>query len=96
MPERNTNSGREWRIVAVLVASGILIAAMFPPCMNVVIEKSCQSATAANCRQIATALHLYAADHDGKYPDADASMPTTANQAFRVLICKGVLEDERI
>lgn len=96
MPERHTNNGWGWRIVAVLVTSGILMAAMFPPCMNVVIEKSCQSATAANCRQIATALYLYAGDHDGKYPDADASMPTTANQAFRVLICEGVLEDERI
>ncbi len=50
----------------------------------------------SHCRQLVAALRLYAGDHNGAYPDADASQPKTANRAFRLLIREGMLDDERI
>jgi hypothetical protein len=50
----------------------------------------------ANCRQIIVALRLYAADHDGKYPDADLPSARDSNTVFRHLIVAGTIEDERI
>jgi hypothetical protein len=50
----------------------------------------------ANCRQIILSIRLYAADHDGAYPDAGLPLATDSNTVFRQLIITGELEDEKI
>lgn len=72
----------------------VLLSALVPT-FNSVAPKANQTVTAGNCRRIITALRLYAQDHKGKYPDADASEPMTSNDAFRVLFREGYVDDER-
>jgi hypothetical protein len=50
----------------------------------------------SNCRQIITALHAYAADHDGKYPDAFLTVPQNSNEVFRVLFKEGSTDNEML
>ena len=47
-----------------------------------------------NVRCICIATKAYAGDHDGIYPDEDASKPQTANQAYRVLFRRSLISDE--
>jgi hypothetical protein len=98
--EQQNESVPGWKatgwFIAWMAAVVLLGMAMVPPCASIIIDKANQGATVGNCRQIVAALKLYAADHGGQYPDADPSGPTTANQAFRVLIREGVLDDERV
>jgi hypothetical protein len=37
-------------------------------------------------RELQLSLKCWAGDHNGIYPDYDASQPRTANDAFRILI----------
>lgn len=94
--EQQTKSGCGWIHVLWLGAVVLLGLAMVPPCFCIVTDKSAQATNSGNCQQILTALKIYAVEHGGKFPDADPSGPTTANQAFRVLIREGVLDDERV
>ena len=66
------------------------------PAFNGVQERARQLQAGNNVRQIIIAMKSYAADHDGKYPDADPSNPKTANEAFRLLVRAGLLDDERV
>jgi hypothetical protein len=50
----------------------------------------------SNCRQIVSALRLYAMDHDGKYPDAFLNNPQSSNEVFRTLLKENIAEDEMI
>lgn len=82
------------QVVFCLIIVGILVAAAVPTFYSVSPQLN-QSRTASNCRQIVIALMLYARDHEGKYPDEYPTKPTTANQAFRILIREDYLADER-
>lgn len=57
-------------------------------------ERSQITTSISNCRQIITALRIYSADHDGKYPDAKLQGARTANTVFRKLFDEGVLDNE--
>lgn len=77
-------------IIAILASAAV-------PTFNVVQTKANMASTAGNAKQICTALRIYAGDNDGSYPDADPDeSPANSNEAFRLLIKKGVLDDERI
>ena len=79
-------------IIAILASAAV-------PTFNTVQDKANQSATAGNARQIVAALKLYAGDsaNNGGYPDGDKSeQASTSNDAFRLLIKGGELEDERV
>lgn len=89
---------RRWtwpQIIFCVVLAGILVAAAIPT-FHPVSPQTNQIRTASNCRQIIAALRVYALDHGGRCPDSDKSQPPTSNDAFRILIREGVLEDERI
>ena len=58
--------------------------------------KGRQTMAISNCRQIITALRIYAADHNGQYPDAARPSALTSNEAFRELFTSGTLKDETI
>lgn len=88
---------RRWtlpQIVIVVFVIAILASALVPT-FNKVAPKANQAAAAGNCRQIITALRLYADDHNGKYPDAHGAERQTSNQVFRFLFREGYLEDGR-
>jgi hypothetical protein len=72
-----------------------ILASALVPTFNSVAPKANQAAAAGNCRQIIIGLRLYAADHDGKYPDAPGGGRQTSNQVFRFLFREGYLEDGR-
>lgn len=80
--------------VTFLVFSLLLSLAL--PWRSQVSPIGYQTATAGYCKQISTALRIYAAEHNGKFPDSHESKPSTANEVFRLLIREGVLDDERI
>jgi hypothetical protein len=81
--------------VGILFGTAIL-AGLAMPAFTTVQEKARIMEASNNVRQIIISMKSYADDHDGKYPDADASNPKTANDAFRVLIKEGLLNDERV
>ena len=77
-------------IIAILASAAV-------PTFNIVQDRANQGATAGNARQIIAALKLYAGDNNGSYPDGDKKeQPSTSNDAFRLLIKGGVLDDERV
>jgi len=82
-----------WLVVGVLllVAIGFVV-----PSFCGVQERARQLQASNSARQIMIALKSYAGDHDGLYPDADPSNPKTSNDAFRLLIKAGMLDDERV
>jgi len=92
------NKKRVWdpiHIIVGIVALLRVIGAIIPS-FNTVSEKSTQSATLGNARQVITALKLYAGDHNGAYPDSALPDAKSSNEVFRLLIREGILEDERI
>ncbi len=76
----------------------VVIYALIPPpeSFRSTLYLENQAATMENCRQILLALKRYAGDHDGTFPDAHPSGPSTSNEAFRILIREGVLDNERV
>ncbi len=86
-----------WPQITVVVFVAVAMIGAAVPTFHPVAVRAGQAETAGNCRQIITALKLFAGDHDGKYTDAAASaQPTTSNQAFRILFRGGYIDDERI
>ena len=60
-------------------------------------EKGNYTKGISNCRQILMVLSLYAADHDGKYPDSViGNAPRNANTAFRALFTEEYVDNELI
>ncbi len=81
-----------------VVAIGVGVAGliMLMPTYNTVADKSPQVRATSNCRQIISAIKLYAGDHSRAYPDSHPSLPKTANEAFRLLIKEDIIQDDRI
>lgn len=52
--------------------------------------------TVSNARQICTALKIYAAEHDGRYPDYMMPEANTSNDVFRELFRAGAIDNEMI
>ena len=61
-----------------------------------VTEKGNISKAINNCRQIIMALKVYAADHDGHYPDFAVPDAKNSNDVFRVLFKEDYIADEKI
>lgn len=77
-------------IIAILASAAV-------PTFNAVQDKANQANASGNAKQIITALRLYSGDNSGAYPDADKTdQPANANDAFALLIRRGILDDERI
>src|SRR5690349_19229429 len=90
---RKPLSWKELAITSILLflLMMYLFAAMDSSCCRGQITKSI-----SNCRQIILSIRLYAADHDGAYPDSVVPLATDSNTVFRQLIIDGALEDEKI
>lgn len=72
-----------------------MMAGLAVPAYNQVQEKAKLMQASNNARLIVICLKSYAGDNSGQYPDADKSEPQTSNDAFRILIARGIMEDER-
>lgn len=94
--EQQRKRGCSWLQLVVAFGVVALLAFGAMPGRHRMQVKALQWAAAGNCRQIVAALRLYAEDHDGEYPDAHESEPSTSNDAFRILVREGILEDERV
>jgi prepilin-type N-terminal cleavage/methylation domain-containing protein len=93
-PNRQGFTLIELLVVITIIA---LIAGMAMPAMQGVQDRANIMSGSSNCRQIIAALKLYASDENGLYPDSNKEMrPETANDAFRLLIRKEILNDEKI
>lgn len=81
---------------------GFFMAVIFPfamasnPCGCKVSDKANQAKAINNLRQVLISLRLYAADHNGKYPDAALPDAQTSNEVFRELLLSETMNDEMI
>lgn len=57
---------------------------------------SAHARTISNCRQVIVALRIYAADHNGDYPDAALPGATSSNEVFRKLFQAEAIDNEMI
>jgi hypothetical protein len=81
---------------AVLIIGGLLIT-LFVPVYGGITPKALQMKGGSNCRQIIGLLLTYAADYNGKFPDADLNATgLTSNAVFRELVKEGLVQDESI
>ncbi|MBL9115586.1 MAG: type II secretion system protein [Verrucomicrobiaceae bacterium] len=92
-------NNRGFTLIELLVVITIiaLIAGMALPAMNNVTQNARMTTAGNNARQIVVSLKSYAGDNQGLYPDFNRKdPPQTSNDAFRLLIRGGMVEDERI
>jgi hypothetical protein len=80
--------------LTLLTMLGISILDPFGGCR--IQERGQITSAVSNCRQIITALRIYASDHDGKYPDAHMPGSRTSNTVFRQLFKEDVIDNEMI
>ena len=73
-----------------------LLASLAMPVFTTVTEKGNITKAINNNRQIIMALKIYAADNNGKYPDAAIPGASNSNEVFHLLIKNGYLNDERM
>ncbi|HSI63414.1 MAG TPA: hypothetical protein VLE43_09855, partial [Candidatus Saccharimonadia bacterium] len=93
MKTRSAFSRTEWVVGSLaILALGLTMSAAFG---NPITRRMNQTKAYSNCRQIILAMRIYAADHQGVYPDAAANAKT-ANEAFRQLFKDQVLDSEAI
>jgi hypothetical protein len=79
-----------------MVVAILLIGSLVIPFLSITTEKDQRYKGISNCRQIITAMKIFASDHDGKYPDAFLKNPRNSNEVFRELFKEGILDDEMI
>lgn len=98
MKLKNQRLEKGFTLIELLVVITIIaiLASAAVPTFNVVQDKANQTSTAGNARQIVAALKIYAGDENGSYPDGDKEQPATSNDAFRLLIKRDMLQDERV
>jgi hypothetical protein len=83
-------------ILAGVLVVLILVGVFIPTMGTRYSEKGNITKGISNCRQIGMALKLYAADHDGAYPDASLTITRSANAAFRGLFQSDTIDSEAI
>jgi hypothetical protein len=97
MSEQSRRSWTGAEVVAGIIVATLLALVMVSLKVRADSNPSLQASKAmANCRQIIIALRLYAADHDGVYPDSVMTGVTSSNAVFRHLMRMGAVTDETI
>jgi hypothetical protein len=84
----------QWGLCLLLLLLLLLVGVSLPP--NRGHTQSARQAEASNnCRIILMYLKMYAAEHDGHYPDTLLQpSPKSSNEVFRQLVKEGFLEEE--
>ena len=96
---QGSRSFKGFTLIELLVVITIIaiLAGLAVPAFNGVQERARMLEGSNNCRQIMIAIKSWAGDNQGNYPDSDRDAePQTSNDAFRLLIKRSLLEDERV
>lgn len=96
MNEPAKSTWKELGVALLVLAVVCALLMALVPTFGRIAERSNITKGINNCRQVITALRLYASDHDGKYPDALLRDPQSANEVFRELFKEGILDNEMI
>jgi prepilin-type N-terminal cleavage/methylation domain-containing protein len=99
MKTTKTRLQQGFTLIELLVVITIIaiLAGLAVPAFNGVQEKARMLQGSNNARQIILLLKSYAGDFNGNYPDSDKeNPPQSANDAFRQLFVRGLIEDEGI
>lgn len=84
----------ELLVVITIIA---ILAGLALPAFTTVQQNARMTQAGNNARQIIVCLKAWAGEQQGLYPDFyKKDPPQTANDAFRLLVKKGIIEDERI
>lgn len=95
--KRNLRQGFTLIELLVVITIIAILAGLAMPAFVGVQEAARQSEGSNNCRQILMFFKQYAADENGLYPDSDSTdQPQTSNDAFRILVKRGFVEDEKV
>lgn len=80
---RNNHMSKAFTLLELLVVVAIIgiLAILIVPAVSGIQERSRQSQTSSNLRQIGAALFSFANDNDGNFPKATADIPYLANPA---------------
>jgi prepilin-type N-terminal cleavage/methylation domain-containing protein len=94
---------RGFTLIELLVVITIIaiIASLAVPTYNLITVKANQMKGGSNCRQIIGLMMTFASDNNGLYPDSvtnpvTGSIALTSNDAFRMLVQDGLVQDETI
>lgn len=82
--------------IGVMILAVVALIGAIIPTLNPVAKQANQALTTNNARRIIAAMKLYAADHNGSYPDSAIPDARSSNEIFRLLIKGGMISDERI
>jgi prepilin-type N-terminal cleavage/methylation domain-containing protein len=96
-----TRTQQGFTLIELLVVITIIaiLASLAVPTFSKIQEKGNQTKGISNCRQIITAMRIFASDNNGNYPGSSTSGGTAAsdsNTAFQELFTGGVLNNENI
>lgn len=92
---RESSKGISWGMIVIVLLLAVLGILMLPLCTEVAPNNRLLHA-GKNARQIIVCLKAWAAEHEGHYPDAfENDVPQTSNDAFRLLIKHGYIEDKQ-
>jgi hypothetical protein len=95
VPEKKRSITRLEILVGIL-ALVLLVSLFAPPVRGRFSERGSITKGISNCRQICMALKLYAADHDGAYPDDSLTKTRSANAAFRRMFQDEIIDAEPV
>jgi len=84
--------------VVLVIAIGLIgiMAAIAIPAYSRTTTHAYRTKAIINSRQIALALKIYAADHNGAYPDAMLPGAGSSNEVLRKLFMEDLLDDEMV
>ena len=97
-----TRTQQGFTLIELLVVITIIaiLASLAVPTFSKIQEKGNQTKGISNCRQIITAMRIFASDNNGNFPGSSTSNGGTpasdANTAFQELFTGGVLNNENI
>ena len=82
--DRGVASSRAFTLIELLVVVAILglLASLLLPALSSAKVRGRRAACLSNLRQIGTALHLYADDHEGRIPFGPVAPPFTSPASF--------------
>ena len=94
---REPSKGISWGMVIIVLILFALFVLLALPTGPRVSEGHRMAHASNNARMILICLKAWAGENQGNYPDSySKTPPETANEAFRLLVQKGIIEDERI
>jgi len=95
-----TQLNKGFTLIELLVVITIIaiLASLAVPTFGRIQERGNITKGISNCKQILTAMQLYAGDNNGRYPDRDpdGQDASTANDAFRNMFITEILDNEMI